>query len=166
MMRGLVTLRAVPLVNYNLGIRGISDIIELRESKDQNNSIYIPKYANRFSPIPVEYKRGEPKIDLIDKVQVCAQAMCLEEMYGICIEHGALYYAQTRHREEVVFDESLRDTTTELCNKMHDAFYRQVTPRVKSSKRCYNCSLKELCMPKIDKGYKSVNNYLKILTDA
>ena len=98
----VVTLRSVTLVSRRLGLYGISDVVEMVAASSEENSIRHPKYPGLWRLIPVEYKRGKPKKDQIDEVQLCAQAICLEEMYDICIEKGFLYYGETRHREEVL----------------------------------------------------------------
>ena len=99
--KGIVTLRSVTLVSRRLGLYGISDVVEMVASTSGQNSIRHPKYPGFWQLIPVEYKRGKPKKDQIDEVQLCAQAICLEEMYNVSIEKGFLYYGETRHREEV-----------------------------------------------------------------
>lgn len=98
--KGIVTLRSVTLVSRRLGLYGISDVVEMVASTSGQNSIRHPKYPGFWQLIPVEYKRGKPKKDQIDEVQLCAQAICLEEMYNVSIEK-AFCIMETRHREEV-----------------------------------------------------------------
>lgn len=165
-LRGVITLRAVPLVSYQLGLRGISDIVELHKTADSTNVVFIPKYNDYFLPMPVEYKHGKPKESPEDRVQLCAQVMSMEEMYGISLQKGALYYASTRHREEIFIDEELRNLTAELCRKMHALFISGRCPQGQYAPKCKNCSLMERCMPKMKDRYKDVKNYLKDLFDA
>ena len=117
--KGIVTLRSVTLVSRRLGLYGISDVVEMVASTSGQNAIQHPKYPGFWQLIPVEYKRGKPKKDQIDEVQLCAQAICLEEMYNVSIEKGFLYYGETRHREEVQFTEELRKLVENKCVQMH-----------------------------------------------
>ena len=120
--KGIVTLRSVTLVSRRLGLYGISDVVEMVASTSGQNSIRHPKYPGFWQLIPVEYKRGKPKKDQIDEVQLCAQAICLEEMYNVSIEKGFLYYGETRHREEVQFTEELRKLVENKCVQMHKLY--------------------------------------------
>lgn len=98
---------------------------------------------------PVEYKRGKPKVDNWDKVQLCAQALCLEEMTGKPVTQGALWYWQTRHRENVPITESLRDETLAVIDAVRALFSSGQTPKAKYEKKCKACSLFELCNPQL-----------------
>jgi CRISPR-associated exonuclease Cas4 len=108
----------------------------------------------------VEYKRGKPKMDDCDKVQLCAQAICLEEMLNVEISEGALFYGQTRRREDVTFENALRMETEDAARKVHELIESGITPKAEYSKKCKQCSLLELCMPKTCGKSKSVRNYL------
>ena len=134
--KGIVTLRSVTLVSRRLGLYGISDVVEMVASTSGQNSIRHPKYPGFWQLIPVEYKRGKPKKDQIDEVQLCAQAICLEEMYNVSIEKGFLYYGETRHREEVQFTEELRKLVENVskCTSYTSKkfFRRQYTKRIAS----------------------------------
>ena len=109
---------------------------------------------------PVEYKRGEPKVHDADELQLCAQAMCLEEMLLCRIEEGSLFYGETRRRERVAFTEELRVRVKQMFEEMHQYFARGYTPSAKPNKGCNACSLKELCLPRLQKIPK-VDEYLK-----
>lgn len=111
-------------------------------------------------PYPVEYKRGSPKAGEEDKLQLCAQAMCLEEMLCCSVPEGSLFYGETRRRLPVIFTLELRQTVEKLAEEMHGHFQRGYTPKGKPGKSCSACSLKELCLPKLMKQ-KSVNVYLQ-----
>lgn len=141
--------RGVRLRSLRLGIIGQADVVEFH------------KRGEKWQPFPVEYKRGKPKANRCDDIQLCAQAMCLEEMLEVSIPAGALFYGRTRRRSEVEFDDELRAMVEEQA----DAFHKLVTdghiPPAVNDKRCKSCSLAELCMPKITAGGLSVQNYLR-----
>jgi CRISPR-associated exonuclease Cas4 len=96
----------------------------------------------------------------MDEAQLCAQAMCLEEMLCCNISDGALFYGETRHREPVAFTQELRQEVENAVLEMHELFRRGSTPKVKPTKSCNACSLKELCLPKL-MNQKSVGSYLR-----
>lgn len=157
--KGLVIARAVPLVSYELGLYGVADVIEFTESGEFDNSVQIPKRKGRWKPKIVEYKRGKPKNIDCDKVQVCAQSMCLEEMYNITIQDGEIFYGQIKHREKFSLDENLRMHTKNLAQRMHDLYSSGITPKAEHKQHCKSCSLIDICMPKIIG--KNAANYLK-----
>ena len=113
-----------------------------------------------WQPYPVEYKRGRPREDTGDTLQLCAQAMCLESMLCCDIPEGALYYGEIRRRERVSFTPELRAEVRELLVEMHELYRRGYTPKVKPTKSCNACSLKELCLPKLMKS-RAVSAYLR-----
>ena len=127
----------VPMRSLRLGLIGKADVVEFHKIDD-----------GKWVPFPVEYKRGKPKMDDCDKVQLCAQAICLEEMLNIEIREGALFYGQTRRREDVGFDEKLRRETEEAAKKVHELIESGITPKAEYSAKCKKCSLLELCLPK------------------
>ena len=140
---------SVPLRSVRCGLVGKADVVEFHKTDD-----------GRWLPFPVEYKRGKPKADNCDKVQLCAQAICLEEMLNVVIPEGALFYGQTRRREDVVFDDALRTETEETARKVHELIKSGITPKADYSKKCESCSLLELCMPKTCGKTKSASKYL------
>jgi CRISPR-associated exonuclease Cas4 len=113
-----------------------------------------------WMPYPVEYKRGKPKRDDSDKVQLCAQALCLEEMLDVHISEGALFYGRTRHRLDVVFDEPLRRETEEITLKTRQIITSGETPPPEYAKRCKLCSLVEICLPKTVQKKRTVKGYV------
>jgi CRISPR-associated exonuclease Cas4 len=135
----------VPLRSLRLGLIGKADVVEFH------------KHGDRWIPFPVEYKRGKPKPDDCDKVQLCAQAICLEEMMNIEISEGALFYGQTRHRYDVKFDSALRKETAEAAMRLCELITSGITPPAEYSVKCKKCSLVELCLPKVS---KKASNYL------
>jgi CRISPR-associated exonuclease Cas4 len=139
----------VPLRSLRLGIIGKADVIEFHRLE-----------GGRWVPYPVEYKRGKPKRDDSDKVQLCAQALCLEEMLIVHITEGALFYGRTRHRLDVVFDESLRRETEGIALRTHDLIASGQTHPPVYSKRCDRCSLVEICLPKTMQKKRSVRGYI------
>lgn len=155
---GVVIARAVPVASYTLGLSGVCDVVEFIPSPPsplplgegcRGEGIRLPNREGLYLPVPVEYKRGKPKRDPIDEAQLCAQAMCLEEMLSVEILRGYLYYGQTRHREEVELTSKLRSLVQEISAEMHHYFSRGYTPKVKTSKACRSCSLAEICLPSL-----------------
>jgi len=147
--------RGVPLRSLELGIVGMADVVEFHR---------IDK--NQRQPFPVEYKRGKPKFDHSDAIQLCAQAMCLEEMLGIAVPEGALFYGRTRRRFDVLFDDSLRTEVHETAKRVHELIASGVTPPPVYEKRCESCSLIGECMPRNIEKRLSVKRYLKRMIEA
>ena len=109
--------------------------------------------------MPVEYKRGAPKASDADRLQLCLQAMCLEEMLVCTIEQACLYYGETRRRERVELTQELRGEVRQMLSQMHAYYERRHTPRVKPTKSCNACSLKTCCLPRLGKG-RSADGYI------
>ena len=143
----------LPLRSLQLGLTGRADVVEFHRQADGG-----------WLPFPVEYKRGRPKKDNSDKVQLCAQALCLEEMLHVGIPVGALYYGQKHRRQEVVFDEELRQITTTSARELHDLISSGETPSPVYAKRCESCSFVHLCLPKAMGKKKRVQNYMMKMT--
>ncbi|MDP3919322.1 MAG: CRISPR-associated protein Cas4 [Candidatus Omnitrophota bacterium] len=152
--RGKVRIeRGLSLRSLRLGLIGKADVVEFHREE-----------GVRWQPFPVEYKRGKPKADDCDKVQLCAQAMCLEEMLTVSITEGALFYGKTRHRFNVVFDEKLRKKTEETAMRVHELIASGVTPKPVYEKRCKSCSLMGQCLPQAMQKRRSVKSYLTRMT--
>lgn len=156
----IITLRSVQIASRTLGLYGLTDAVELMPSDDSDNSITHNRYPGYWKPYLIEYKRGHSKHNECDEVQLTAQAMCLEEMYGITIEQGALFYGETRHREVISFSDHLRKLTTRLANEMHELFNEGRTPPALKCHHCRSCSLIDICVPQLSVN-TSVRNYLK-----
>lgn len=154
--KDVITVRALPVYSRTMGVSGTCDIVEFYKTE---NGIQLHGHRGSYMVYPVEYKKGSPKDTMIDILQLTAQAMCLEEMMNTQITEGSIFYGETRHREKVRIDESLRDTVKQYFREMHQMYERKYTPKVKWSKSCNGCSLKEICMPKIGKTGK-VNDYI------
>jgi len=157
----------MPVVSKKLGLRGIADVVEFQRTNDVLAGFTL-RLKNRngwWRPYPVEYKRGRPKSDDRDAVQLCAQAIALEEMLEISIESGFLYYGQTRHRVEIVFTQELRAHVEKLAGQMHKMMAEGKTPKAKKGKHCSLCSLKEICQPDLTIRHRSVKEYLARMVD-
>ena len=151
--RGKVRIEyGLPLKSARLGITGKADVVEFHQTETS---------GQKWTPFPVEYKRGKPKKDLSDKVQLCAQAMCLEEMLAVDIQSGALFYGKTRRRLEVPFDKALRDKTMAAAAQLHEMVESGITPPPEYSKKCDTCSFLSLCMPKTIEKKRTVSSWLK-----
>lgn len=161
----IVTLRSVSLISRKLGFYGYSDVVEMHKSETSENSIVHPDYKGFWTLYPIEYKRGKPKKNEIDEVQLCAQAMCLEEMYNLCIREGCLYYGETRRREVVIFDLDLRSKVEEYSKMMHYLYKNAITPLPKYKSHCKSCSLYDICLPKYLTKPKSVSAYFTKIFD-
>ena len=155
-----ICLRSVSLASTALGLYGVSDIIELDLSGDAENAITHPDYPGYWTPYPVEYKHGRPKVNNEDCVQLMAQAMCLEEMYSITVNRGAIYYGELRRRHEVEFTDELRSAVRAYAEEMHRTFESGVIPFAVKSPKCKSCSLRDMCMPDTSDRNSSYN-YLR-----
>jgi CRISPR-associated exonuclease Cas4 len=157
----LVIVRGLPLHSFRLGISGQADAVEFRAAPlGDAGGVSLEGKPGRWVPSPVEYKRGKPKKQICDLVQVCAQALCLEEMLEISIPAGALFYATPRRRREVPFTSELRAQTERLCARMQFLYARRQTPAPVYTKGCENCSLKNICLPRTLADPRDVWAYL------
>ena len=146
--KDLLTVRALPVSSRRLGISGECDIVEFHKVED---GIKLLGHRGQYKIYPVEYKKGRPKLTSEDKLQLTAQALCLEEMFSTSITEGAIYYGETKRRETVILDESLRRETEDIIKEMHEYFQRRYTPKVRAGKACNSCSLKDICLPRLNK---------------
>lgn len=154
--------RSVPLRSLQLGLIGKADTVEYRRPERGGPGAEAePVGAVEWVPFPVEYKRGRPKRDRSDEVQLCAQAMCLEEMAGIAVPAGALFYGQTRRRVEVAFDGALRRQTADAAQRLHELLGSGITPRAVREPKCDGCSLLDLCVPHALTPGRSAAAYLR-----
>lgn len=155
--KNVVITRGMPVFSRTMGVRGDCDVVEFHLDKA---GIPLNRYEGTYQPVPVEYKRGKPKEHDADVLQLCAQAVCLEEMLVCQVPKGYLYYGETKRRLEVLFDEELRKKVVDCFEKMHRLFEKNHTPKVKTTKACKACSLSEVCLPKLNKKL-SVADYLE-----
>lgn len=155
--KNVVITRGMPVFSRTMGVRGDCDVVEFHLDKA---GIPLKRYEGTYQPVPVEYKRGKPKEHDADVLQLCAQAICMEEMLVCQVPKGYLYYGETKRRLEVLFDEELRKKVVDCFEKMHRLFEKNHTPKVKTTKACKACSLSEVCLPKLNKKL-SVADYLE-----
>jgi CRISPR-associated exonuclease Cas4 len=141
---GVVTARGIQVFSHKLGINGVCDVVEFHPDP---RGVTLHGRIGTYRPVPVEYKRGKPKEHNADVFQLCAQAMCLEEMLVCEIREGFLFYGETRRRQHVVFDENLRDEISAKFMEIHEYRRRGHTPKVKPTKSCGACSLRDICLP-------------------
>ena len=154
--KGLIIARALPVSSRILGVSGTCDVVEFRQSED---GIRLHGHRGQYSVYPVEYKKGKPKLTEEDRLQLAAQAMCLEEMFSAQVPEGAVFYGETRRREPVAITEELRREVRRCFQEMHAYYERNYTPKVKYSKSCSACSLKEICLTRLGKSI-SVKSYI------
>ena len=147
--------RGVPIRSLRLGLVGMADVVEFHRGA-----------KNFWQPFPVEYKRGKPKPDHSDIIQLCAQAMCLEEMLSVSVPKGALFYGRTKRRLDVAFDDALCNETEETARKTRELIFSCVTPPPVYAKRCDSCSLISECLPKKMDSQYQVKRYLKTMIQA
>ena len=188
--RDLRQATAVRLVSHRLGVMGVADMVEFHRDAATSPVSCLPSGASPVSrlssstspsaplaaplpglpglwrPFPVEYKRGRPKSHRADEVQLCAQAMCLEEMLGVFIPAGALFYGEPRRRADVAFDAPLRALTEDVAKGVRDLFASGVTPPPTFGKWCASCSLVEECRPKLFASHRSAKAWLERELDS
>lgn len=144
----LLISRAVPVRSDKYRIVGKCDIVEFRRD---DSGVRISGRDGLWLPTPVEYKRGHSKEIDADRLQLCAEAICLEEMLCAEIGTGYLYYMETKRREAVTLDTSLREEVVSMLTEMRALYDRGYTPRVKPTAKCRSCSLADICLPKLEK---------------
>ena len=143
------------LRSLRLGLIGKADVVEFHRKPDSQKA-----GVAKWVPFPVEYKRGKPKKDNCDKVQLCAQALCLEEMLDVEVPSGALFYGKKRRRTDVVFDSALRRQTEDTAMHLHELIASGRTPKPVYTPKCDSCSLAKICLPKTIERKRSVKRYL------
>ncbi|WP_195283032.1 CRISPR-associated protein Cas4 [Harryflintia acetispora] len=151
-----IVTRGMNVFSRTLGVSGECDVLEFHRAPC---GIPLPGRQGLWQPFPVEYKRGKPNPQAGDTLQLCAQALCLEEMLCCEIAQGALYYGELRHRQPVDFTQELRQSVRDCLREMHELYRRGHTPKVKPTKSCNACSLKELCLPQLLRS-RPVSAYL------
>jgi len=154
---GIITARSLRIHSFRLGLTGMADVVEFRAS-DKGAS--LPGREGLWQPYPVEYKRGIRKDRIEYRIQLCAQAMCLEEMLQAEVPCGALFYGKSKRRQEVEFDAALREQTEAAAIGLHELFDGGKTPTAKYEKKCESCSLLERCLPRITGIKKNIRHYL------
>lgn len=153
--------RRLELRCRRLGLVGRADVVELHRAEgEEPDGATIPGLEGRWRPFPVEYKRGRPKAHQADRVQLCAQAICLEEMLGVAVRRGALYYGEPRRREVVDFDPELRRLVVETAVAVRELLACGEAPMAEPGPKCRLCSLVPVCLPGATSGGRSARRYL------
>jgi len=152
--------RGLRIRSLQHGMAGRADVVEFHKSAEPA-SIELPGANDRWRPVPIEYKRGRVKQTSIDEIQVCAQALCLEEMLDTSIAAGFLFYGRTRRRHPVTFTSTLRSATLRCAEQIRLAIARGTTPTSGYQKKCDRCSLYDLCLPKAMDRSMRVHDYIR-----
>jgi len=153
-----LTVRSLRLQSLRLGLSGIADVVEFH--RVSSGGCQLPHHRGFWQPYPVEYKRGRKKSEDWDEVQLCAQALCLEEMLNVTINEGSIYYGQTHRRNKVEITETLRQRVVMLSQQMQKMWQQQLTPAAQPNVKCEHCSLYDCCLPDGISG-RSAQHYLR-----
>jgi CRISPR-associated exonuclease Cas4 len=151
---GVRAVRALPLYSRRLGLSGRADIVEFSRAP-----------GGRESPSPIDYKRGARRRWENDDVQLCAQALCLEEMLGLEVLRGAIFHAASKRRREVEFGPQLREATEQAAQRLHQLVRRARIPPAVLKPQCEGCSLKGICMPELSQRAEMVRTATRGLFD-
>lgn len=159
--------RGLRLRSLRLGLSGIADVVEFHrlESGDVGG-VALPGHEGLWRPFPIEYKRGRLRHERSFEVQACAQAICLEEMLGGPVPTGALFYGKTARRLHLHFSVELRDQTERAADRVHDIIAGGVTPHARYERKCEQCSMMPLCLPKAAGSSRSARRYLMLATTS
>lgn len=152
----------LPLVSERYGLVGRADLVEYQQRSDA--SLSLPGKAGFWTPIPVDYKRGRQRVSAEYALQVCGQALCLEEMLGVPVRDGAIYYAASHKRVSFPIDDTLRSQTLRAVDGLRSMLRSQTTPTPSKGPRCKGCSLSDLCMPGLARA-RSAEGYLKAVVE-
>jgi CRISPR-associated exonuclease Cas4 len=150
----LKTVRGLKIHSFRLGLAGRCDVVEFRESRSGGQEV-----------LPVEFKSGQPKHDISDEVQLCAQALCLEEMLNMQVKRGTFFYGRIRRRVQVDIGDALRNQTEEIIAAVHDLVLRKHVPAARYMEKCRRCSLMDICQPKA-MNERKLHNYMKGLYES
>jgi CRISPR-associated exonuclease Cas4 len=161
--------RGLRLHSRRLGLTGKADVVEFHRVKDDaappdgalSPAVTLTGVTGLWTPFPVEYKRGHLRHEEGFEIQLCAQALCLEEMMNVRVPAGALFYGKTARRLDIAFDSALREKTETTVERLHALLLEGKTPTAPYEKKCDKCSLLSLCMPKATGSRKSVQRYLE-----
>jgi len=161
--------RGLRIKSLRLGLSGMADVVEFHRlpdgpeedsMTDEPSGVRLESVDGLWRPFPVEYKRGRLRNEKGYEIQLCAQALCLEEMLHTTIKAGALYYGKTGRRLDVAFDRKLRAQMERAAAHLHELIEGEETPRARFDKKCEKCSLLHLCMPKATSSQRNVSRYL------
>ena len=145
----IIIARGMRVSSAEYGISGECDVVEFH--RNEQKGVFIRTLGGKYLPVPIEYKRGSEKETDCDKMQLCAQVMCLEEMLCCEIDSGYIYYGEPRKRSAVKMTDELRKSTAALLREMHELYDRRYTPKVRRTKSCNACSLSNICLPSSEK---------------
>lgn len=148
---GVRTVRSLHVRSLRLGLVGRADVVEFHADAS----------GGPARPFPVEYKRGKPKQNDADRIQLCAQALCLEEMLGVAVPAGALFYGTTRRRLDVAFDDTLRAVVEAGAFRLHALVTSGITPHAVRAPKCDSCSLLHLCLPDALAAARPASRYVE-----
>jgi len=172
----VVIIRGLILQSRRLGLIGRADVVELHRFEGADNessfgklsrAVPIQGLKGMWTPYPIDYKRGKPKVDHCDDVQLCAQALCLEEMLQVAVPGGGLFYGRTKRRHRVVFDKDLRRETRHATEQLRSLINSGRTPKASKTPKCKGCSLIEVCLPTAMSRRKSARRYLEeVMSEA
>lgn len=154
------TVRGLRIRSLRLGLIGVADVVEFRRTDALGKGAVLNGVPGLWQPYIIEYKHGKPKIDRSDEVQLCAQAMCLEEMLGVSIEESAFFYGKPRRRQAAAIDADLRRETEEVADRAHQLLQSGKTPPPEYGQKCRQCSLIDRCLPKAAGSQKKVQRYV------
>lgn len=160
--KDVIISRGMPVFSSRLGLRGVCDVVEFHQ--DDLNGAVLHGRADKYMPYAVEFKKGAKRADAADILQAAAQSLCLEEMLCVSIPKAYVFHIETREKEEIPLTEELREYVKDISKEMHEYYRRGYTPKVKPSKSCNACSLKDICMPKLCKNLSS-KSYIKAHID-
>lgn len=152
--------RSVRLVTDRLRLSGVADVVEFHRTEGTGCELH--DRPGQWQPYPVEYKRGRSKADDWDRIQLCAQAMALEEMLGVYVPEGAIFYGKPRRRERVVISAVLRETTARVADEVHALYATGHLPAPEPGPKCDHCSLRVVCLP----DRKSASEYLRRMFES
>ncbi|WP_296956053.1 CRISPR-associated protein Cas4 [uncultured Dialister sp.] len=161
---GVLIIRGLRVASPALGMTGQCDVVEFTRDESGSGAI-LQGHRGTWFVRPIEYKRGKDKTDDSDELQLCLEAMCLEEMLSCYIPEGDIFYHEIRRRRTVPLTEELREKVRKAAAEMHAIYQRHFIPKVKRNKRCQSCSLKDICLPKLMAGSNVSDYYSRILED-
>ncbi len=149
----IIIMRGMRVVSHKLKLSGVCDVVEFHKTED---GVELNRYEGKWLPVPIEYKHGHAKSINADRLQLCAQAIALEEMFLCDIHHGYLFYKETNRRELVEFNRELRELTEKTAKEMNLYYQKGNTPKAIKKSACSKCSLNDVCLPLIsEKGVVS-----------
>lgn len=150
-------IRGMPIKSHTLKVVGVCDVVEFIQDA---NGVEISGIEGKYSAYPIEYKRGKPKRNDADVLQLIAQAICLEEMLLCEVNVGYLFYNEIKRRVKITFTTDDKEKVRVITQQMHDYYRRRHTPKVKTGSFCKKCSLQSICLPKL-MHKRSVKSYIE-----